>query len=121
MRRFLLITVFAVIVLSALAACAPASNKSADGMDMSKLKMAPLSQMPADVQKASKTTQDAYRFAVANPDIIQNIPCYCGCGGMGHTSNYSCYVSDNTDGKITYDSHDLGCSICVDISQDAMR
>ncbi len=121
MRRFLLITLFTVIVLSALAACAPATSKSDGGMDTSKLKMAPLSQMPADVQKASKTTQDAYRFAVLNPDIMKNIPCYCGCGGMGHTSNYSCYVSSDADGKITYDSHALGCSICVDITQDAMR
>ncbi len=66
--------------------------------------------------------QDAYRFAIANPDVMQHIPCYCGCGAMGHTSNYSCYVSGtDADGKITYDSHALGCGICVDITQDTMR
>jgi hypothetical protein len=41
---------------------------------------------------------------------------------MGHTSNYSCYVQDvDSAGKITYDTHALGCSICVDITQDVMR
>jgi hypothetical protein len=41
---------------------------------------------------------------------------------MGHTSNYSCYVQDvDNAGKITYDTHALGCSICVDITQDVMR
>jgi len=86
------------------------------------LKMAPLSQMPDDVKSAPLVTQQAYQFAVANPDIIQHIPCYCGCGNMGHTSNYSCYVeSVDAAGNIKFDGHAIGCSICVDITQDAMR
>jgi hypothetical protein len=78
--------------------------------------------MPADVQAAPVVVQQAYQFAGANPDVMQQIPCYCGCGEMGHTSNYSCYVVEaSADGKITYDNHALGCSICVDITQDTMR
>src|SRR5512134_285533 len=86
------------------------------------LKMAPMSEMPAEVQSAPVVTQQAYQFAVANPDIVQHIPCYCGCGAMGHTSNYSCYVeSVDAAGEVKFDGHALGCSICVDITQDAMR
>src|SRR5512139_307684 len=86
------------------------------------LKMAPMSMMPDDVKSAPAVTQQAYQFAVANPDIVQHIPCYCGCGAMGHTSNYSCYVqSVAADNKIKFDGHALGCSICVDITLDAMR
>ena len=41
---------------------------------------------------------------------------------MGHTSLYSCYISNvEPGGKITFDTHALGCSICVDITQDTMR
>jgi len=84
--------------------------------------MADMSGMPADVQMAPVSVQQAYQFAVANPDILKDIPCYCGCGDMGHTSNYACYVADqNTDGSLAFDNHALGCSICVDITQDAMR
>jgi hypothetical protein len=86
------------------------------------LKMAPMSMMPAEVQTAAAVTQAAYQFAVANPDVLQYLPCYCGCGGMGHTSNYSCFVkSVDVKGLVNFDSHALGCSICVDIAQDAMR
>lgn len=86
------------------------------------LHMAPLDQMPAEVQAAPVVVRQAYQFAAANPDVMQQIPCYCGCGAMGHTSNYSCYVADvSAEGTITYDSHALGCSICVDITQDTMR
>jgi len=84
--------------------------------------MAPLSEMPAEVRAAPAVVQQAYQFAAANPDIVQQLPCYCGCGAMGHTSNYACYVAGvGADGRRVYDSHALGCSICVDITQDAIR
>jgi hypothetical protein len=87
------------------------------------LPLAALDGMPEQVQAAPVRVQEAYRFAVANPDLLQQIPCYCGCGAMGHTSNYSCYVAEaGDDGAVTaYDDHALGCGICVDISQDVMR
>ena len=86
------------------------------------LAMAPLDGMPAEVQGAPALVREAYQFAAANPDVMKHIPCYCGCGEMGHTSNYACYVAGmSADGAITYDTHALGCSICVDITQDTMR
>ena len=85
--------------------------------------MASMDQMPAGVQSAPVTVQQAYQFAVANPDVLQQLPCYCGCGPIGHSSNYACYVAEqSSEGSVkTFDNHALGCSICVDITQDAMR
>lgn len=83
--------------------------------------MASLVKMPLAVQEAPVTVQEAYRFALANPDIASQISCYCGCGAMGHTSNYTCFVTEDSDGEIAFDEHALGCSICVDIAQDTMR
>lgn len=81
-----------------------------------------MDQMPMDVQSAPVAVREAYQFNAANPDVMQNIPCYCGCGDIGHTSNYDCYISDvDTSGKIAFDNHALGCSICVDITHDVMR
>jgi len=117
-------TVFQILILmllssGVLSACRgnAASKSSAEN-----LAMAPMAGMPAEVKSAPTTVKQAYQFAVANPDILKQIPCYCGCGAMGHTSNYSCYVQ-SVDGKGTanFDNHALGCSICVDITQDTMR
>jgi hypothetical protein len=78
--------------------------------------------MPAEVKSAPVSVQEAYQFNVANPEIMKDIPCYCGCGSIGHASNYACYVSHVDDnGTIMFDNHALGCSICVDITQDVMR
>lgn len=114
-RRFLHLLLVLLMVLLVLPACS-ATGQSAQ------LHMMPMDQMPAEVQSAPVTVQQAYQFAAANPDVLQNIPCYCGCGNIGHTSNYSCYVSSvDENGTVTFDSHALGCSICVDITQDTMR
>jgi len=78
--------------------------------------------LPPEVQTAPQVVRESYRFAVANPDVLTQLPCYCGCGSMGHTSNYSCYIAgQNPDGTLIFDRHALGCSICVDITQDAMH
>ena len=84
--------------------------------------MAPLDGMPAEVLAAPAQVQQAYQFAAANPDVMQQVPCYCGCGDIGHTSNYACYVGGkNADNTLLFDTHALGCSICVDITLDTMR
>lgn len=114
-NKFLLISLIAVLLTTAISACSTQGNSS-------NLQMIPLDQMPAEVQSAPVTVQTAYQFNAANPDIMQDIPCYCGCGSIDHTSNYDCYVSDvDASGKIIFDNHALGCSICVDITQDVMR
>ena len=99
---------------SVLTACGAASGGSP--------KLAPVSSLPAKMQAAPARVREAYQFAVANPDALKNVPCYCGCGAAGHTSNYACYLKEaKPDGTLQFDEHALGCSLCVDITQDVMR
>jgi hypothetical protein len=89
---------------------------------MTEMAMAPLHSMPMAVQEAPVAFQQAYQFAIANPEALADVPCTCGCDQFGHKSNYNCYVAGtNADGSIVYDFHALGCQICVDITQDVMR
>lgn len=69
--------------------------------------MAPASQLPASLQNAPVEVQEAYRFAIANKELLLEIPCFCGCNGIGHASNYDCYVAeDGGPGQVTeYDNH----------------
>lgn len=113
-RKIFVTLVIIGIALASLPACS--TQQETD------LHMMSMDQMPAEVQSAPVTVQEAYQFAAANPDLMENIPCYCGCGNIGHASNYACYVSHvDNDGNIAFDNHALGCSICVDITQDVMR
>lgn len=84
--------------------------------------MASLEDMPEMVRTADARTQEAYRFAAANPDVAAEVPCYCGCVGLGHETSYDCYVAGTTaDGALEYDMHAVNCTVCVDITQDQMR
>ena len=47
---------------------------------------------PQQFWRASTEVQEAYRYALAHPEVIQYMPCYCGCVNDGHTSNKDCYV-----------------------------
>ena len=121
MRRPKLLVAFislALLISVFSAGCAGSgSQQTADA-----LHLAPMTEMPAAVQAAPASVQEAYHFAAANPEVLTHIPCYCGCGSIGHTSNYACYVSGkNEDGSLAFDEHAMGCSICVDITQDSMR
>lgn len=115
LRKYVFLFLIFLLALSGLGGCS--SDSQGDRMSLM-----PLDQMPAEVQMSPVVVQQAYQFSSANPGILQEIPCYCGCGGIGHTSNYSCYVAgQDENGRLVFDNHALGCSICVDITQDTMR
>jgi hypothetical protein len=79
-------------------------------------------QLTAEIQNAPAVVKAAYQYALTNSDDLKNVPCYCGCGAEGHTSNYSCYVQEiKLNGEVIHDGHALGCSLCVDITQDVMK
>lgn len=61
--------------------------------------LAPENVLPADVAKAPEEVREAYRFSIANRETLRYIPCYCGCGSEGHTSNASCYIKDSSTSK----------------------
>lgn len=70
--------------------------------------LAPESALPDKVRQAPPDVREAYRFAIANRDILRKIPCYCGCGAE-HQSNAECYIKDvRPDGRIQFDYMSLG-------------
>jgi Protein of unknown function with PCYCGC motif len=72
-------------------------------------KLAPESILPPDIRKAPEDVREAYRFALANRNTLRYIPCYCGCGEQGHTSNASCYFKDDsTPEKPVFDRMSVG-------------
>jgi hypothetical protein len=71
--------------------------------------LAPEAILPEGLRYASDEIREAYRFAAVNRDILRYIPCYCGCGDQGHTSNASCYVKDSSPpGKLEFDPMSVG-------------
>jgi hypothetical protein len=73
------------------------------------IQLASASSLSDKVRSAPPVVQEAYRFAIANPEVLSKLPCYCGCGGMGHMSNLDCFIQEvKPDGSIAFDYHALG-------------
>jgi len=71
--------------------------------------LAPAEGLPQEVREAPGEVEEAYRFAVANPELLKAIPCYCGCEMFQHRDNYACYVEDVApDGRVVYSDHGVG-------------
>ncbi len=64
--------------------------------------------------RASPAIQEAYRLAVDNPEVLDGVPCFCGC--MQHLHNgrihsrglLDCYRNGNT-----FDIHASQCDMCI--------
>ena len=63
-----------------------------------------------------------YSFAGAKPEILQHIPCFCGCVSQGHQGNHDCYVKRRSadGGVVEWDNHGLVCPLGPDITRDVM-
>jgi hypothetical protein len=66
--------------------------------------------------------QSVYEFAARHPEVLQYVPCYCGCENLGHKGNHECFVKRRAaDGRVLeWEPHGSGCTICVDVARDAM-
>ena len=102
--RFWLMMILLTLMVLIASACA-----SSDGTGQAKLTLAPESALPDFVQDAPPQVKEAYRFAIANPEVLSAFPCYCGCGAVGHQNNLQCYIKEvHPDGSVEFENHAFG-------------
>lgn len=78
---------------------------------------------PAFLVSAPAQVKQAYLYAAEHPEVLQYIPCYCGCGSAahngGHSDNERCYVVERlADGAMVFEPHGSQCGTCVGITLD---
>lgn len=76
---------------------------------------------PDLVTKAPLSVRQAYEYAASSQQVLQFIPCFCGCGSIGHRDNLSCFVERFASGGwVVLDPHAAACNTCVGVALDAM-
>jgi uncharacterized protein with PCYCGC motif len=61
---------------------------------------------------SEERTRAAYQVAKDIPEVLEQLPCFCGCmTSFGHKNNLFCFK----------DQHGSGCTICQDIALDARK
>lgn len=84
-----------------------------DDAAMTPVDLAAWNGRPAYVKTADAQTQEAYAFAVQHGDILQWMPCYCGCTAMGHGSNLDCFLRSHDAAGTSFQEHASVCDVCV--------
>lgn len=82
----------------------------------------PLPRLAYEPPRPMAVIQQVYEFAARHPEVLQYVPCYCGCERAGHGGNHDCFIrSRAANGRVAeWDTHGIGCTICVDVARDAM-
>lgn len=81
---------------------------------------ASVDELPPFLKDKEQEMQQIYQLAATNSELLQYIPCYCGCGEVaGHKSNLNCFVAAKEEGKIEWDDHGTRCGVCLDIAVEA--
>jgi Protein of unknown function with PCYCGC motif len=70
------------------------------------LETVPAGELPSFARKGGAKVETVYRYAAEHGELLQYIPCFCGCGGIGHQHNADCYVAERLPGgAITFTNH----------------
>ena len=79
-------------------------------------------QLPAFMKSQPEDTQTIYLAVAKNRELLEQMPCYCGCGeSAGHKDNYDCFIHDNKKEAVVWDDHGTKCGVCLNIAADAIN
>jgi hypothetical protein len=84
MKRF----AFILITIVALAVIVAGCGTKKENLTLNK-KHQPF---PNYVLNSSSKVQETYIMASNNPNVLSQVPCFCGCVADGHKSNLNCFV-----------------------------
>ena len=79
--------------------------------------------LPTFLDNANQKIKLAYATAAKNNDLLQSIPCYCGCGvSAGHLHNAHCFIKEvKQDGSVVWDDHGTRCDTCMGIAIESAQ
>lgn len=74
--------------------------------------------LPSFLDNQNENIRLVYQIAGQTTDLLEWIPCYCGCGeSVGHKSNLNCFIQEKReDGTIVWDDHGTRCIACLEIA-----
>ncbi|MFF2480767.1 PCYCGC motif-containing (lipo)protein [Paenibacillus sp. NPDC058071] len=78
--------------------------------------------LPSFLDSQSDDIRLVYAAAGQAADVLEWIPCYCGCGdSVGHKSSLNCFIAEiKEDGSVIWDDHGTRCGVCLKIAAQSM-
>lgn len=79
--------------------------------------------LPKFLDEKSLDVRLVYQLAASATDVLEYMPCYCGCGEIaGHGNNLNCFVDEiREDGSVVWDDHGTRCLVCLEIAVQSVQ
>jgi uncharacterized protein with PCYCGC motif len=70
----------------------------------------------------SSVIRSVYDFAADHPEVLQYVPCFCGCEQSGHRSAEQCFVKSRAKNGdvLSWNDHGMTCGMCLAVAKRAM-
>lgn len=79
-------------------------------------------QLPLFLESYSAEVTRIYQEVPKHSDLLANMPCFCGCGqSVGHRNNLDCFIHQQSNDQITWDSHATTCGVCLEIADESIQ
>jgi hypothetical protein len=88
----------------------PSSNDAVKAPSITDAELPPLPVTPFPAARPIDVVQAVYVYAAKHPEVLNQVPCFCGCQNMGHRHNDDCFVKTrNSRGVPTeWEPHGVG-------------
>jgi hypothetical protein len=79
-------------------------------------------ELPSFLRDYPAEVAQTYQEVSKHHDLLAKIPCYCGCGqSVGHRNNLDCFIHQQSNDQITWDSHATTCGVCLEIAKESIQ
>ncbi|WP_100371934.1 PCYCGC motif-containing (lipo)protein [Bacillus sp. FJAT-45037] len=80
-------------------------------------------QLPTFLSHHHENISDIYERTPHYQDLLEQMPCYCGCGeSVGHRNTFDCFIHERgEDGSVVWDDHGAKCGVCLEIAHISME
>lgn len=80
-------------------------------------------ELPKFLDSKSEDIRLVYEVSGQATDVLEWIPCYCGCGeSAGHRNALNCFIAETReDGSVVWDDHGTRCPVCLDIAVESVQ
>ncbi|MEC1180782.1 PCYCGC motif-containing (lipo)protein [Metasolibacillus meyeri] len=79
--------------------------------------------LPSFLDEQPENIRLTYQIAGQATELLEWIPCYCGCGeSAGHRNNLNCFIQEvKEDGAVVWDDHGTRCIACLEIALQSAK
>lgn len=77
-------------------------------------------ELPSFTSNSPDIVKENYLLSYEHSEVLEYMPCFCGCVNRGHKSNFNCFIKQKSSDEVNWDEMGLNCDICNSIARESI-